>query len=50
MRTNTLVPAKGTKEVYSPLGRRKNKGVVHICVGGKAGRRSNLLMISVYVP
>lgn len=46
---NTLVPAKATKEVYSPLGRRKNKGVVHICVGGKAGR-SNLLIISVYVP
>lgn len=47
---NMLVSATGIKEVYPPLGRRKNKEVLHVCVGTEARRRGNLLIISVHTP
>ena len=47
---NMLVSATGIKEVYPPLGRRKNKEVLYICVGIEARRRGNFLIISVHAP
>lgn len=34
---NTLAPAKEMREVYPPLGERKNKGGLYICVGVRQG-------------
>lgn len=47
---NTLVPAKGMRQVHPTLGKKKNKGVLYIYVEGEAGTRGNLLIISAHAP